>query len=176
MKPKFRKLNIIILLFILGVGTIPSVLALTRNSYLTNFLLKNEIVGEGFSNVFNKPLSLEATSYALEILQESYGISPQDRVTLQTKLEDKIKEMIDNDIVNLYDLYYLLKSLDILDSDISINEPSYFDKIYKYLNDTEQVGGGFSYSNASTSVSMTSTYYVVQLYSLLEISIENVNL
>lgn len=173
MKPKYRKLNIIILAFILGVSTIPSVLARTRNSYLKNFILNNEIAGQGFSNAIDGTVSYEATAHALSILVGSYGITPNEIETLKSNLEDQIKDMIDNDNVDLYDLYYLTKSLKTLGHNI---DTDYFNKVYKYLNDTEQISGGFSYSNTSTSVSMTSTYYITQIYSVLERQIENITL
>ena len=172
MKHKYRNLTICLFVFFISLYAIPSVLARTRHSYLTSFVLNNEIEKTGFSNAIEGSFSYEATAYAIEILA-SYVISPHEVEDLKSNLEARIKNMFDDNLVNLYNLFYSLKSLDILehviDSALSI-------RIHKYLNDTEQAGGGFSYSNSSTSVSLTSIYYVFQLYSLIEKPVVNISL
>ncbi|MHA1987085.1 MAG: prenyltransferase/squalene oxidase repeat-containing protein [Promethearchaeota archaeon] len=154
----------LILFFTLNI--IPSVLGKTRRVYLTDYVLSNEIEGQGFKNgqISGNDVSFEATAYALEILS-NLGRSAQETTSLQTNLEAEINNMF-NGIVNLYDLYYLLKSLFIIDRDYSI-DGSLKNRIYQYLNDTEQVGGGFSFLNATISPSLSSTYFVVQIHSLL---------
>lgn len=176
MKPKYRKLTIVILAFFLFLSAIPSALAKTRNGYIVSFILNNEIEGEGFSNAISDDniISFEATAYALELLGY-YNKNPQEIELLQSNLEDDIKAMFDNNTVDLYSLYYLLKSLKILDDSYSI-ETEYFNKVYEYINDTEQLSGGFSNSNSSTFASISSTYYVIQIYSLIEEPIKNITL
>jgi prenyltransferase beta subunit len=148
------------------------VLGNTRRSYLTTFILNNEIEGVGFSNAIesDNTISFEATAYALNILN-FYRIDPQDIDSLKDNLEDKILDMFDNNEVNLYDLYYLLKSLNyldyIIDTDLS-------NRIYDFLNQTEQITGGFSFSNTSKSANMASTFYAIQIYPLINSSVPSV--
>ena len=176
MKHKYRNLIIVTFLLFLTINTIPNVLGATRRSYLTNFILSNEIIGEGFSNANGggETVSLEATAQALDILTD-YGIFPQNVETLKSNLEDDIKEMFDNRDVILYDLYYLLKSSDIL-GHINDIDSQLMDRIYKFINDTEQVSGGFSFSNTSKSANLASTYYVIQIYALIDSPVENITL
>ena len=161
---------IIFSVFIILIFT-PSVLAKTRQSYLTRFVLNNEIEQKGFSNGIlpDKFVSLDATAYALEIL-EDYGINPHEIEALQNNLEMKIIEVFADNEAIIYNLFYLMKSLNILQHEIDIDLEN---RIYQYLNDTEQIGGGFSYSNTSSSASLASTYYIIQLYSLINKTIEN---
>ncbi|MFX1417754.1 MAG: prenyltransferase/squalene oxidase repeat-containing protein [Promethearchaeota archaeon] len=172
MKHKYRNLIICFFVFFLSLYSIPSVLAKTRRSYLINFVLNNEIDGNGFSNVIDSGWSSEATPYALDILA-NYGINPHEVEDLKSYLEDIIKNMFDNNLVDIYILFHLMKSLDILNHNINT---LLSDRIYQYLNDTEQAGGGFSYSNASTSVCLAYTYYVIQLYTLIDKPVVNITL
>jgi len=171
LKYKYRNLIIIIFLLLITINAIPSVLGKTRQSYLTSFVLNNEIEQKGFTNgiLSEETISLDATAYALEIL-EDYGINPHEIEALQNNLEKSIDEMFDTDEINLYDLYYLMKSLNYLQYEIDI---ALENRIYQYLNDSEQIGGGFSPSNTSSSASLASTYYIIQLYSLINETIEN---
>lgn len=170
MKYKYRNLIIVIFLLLISINAIP-VLGKTRQSYLTRFVLNNEIEQKGFSNGILpvESLSPEATAYALEIL-EDYGINPHEIEDLQSNLEMNIGEMFDENEANIYDLFYLMKSLNLLQHEIDSDLEN---RIYQYLNDTEQIGGGFSFSNTSSSASLASTYYIIQLYSLINETIEN---
>ncbi len=153
-----------------------SVLGKTRQYYLTSFIYQNEIQGEGFTNAIgsDNSISFEATTYALDILNY-LAVNPHNIETLKSTLEDNIEEMFNNYEENLYDLFFLMKSLNILDQDYEINL-DLENKIYKFLNDTEQITGGFSYSNSTDLVSLTSTYYSIQLFSLIEKPIENITI
>lgn len=164
----------ILLIFFLTISIIPSVFGRTRNTYLVNFIFNTEIEGEGFSNAIsnNSRVSFEATACALNIL-DHFGRNPHEEELLQEYLEERIEDMIDQDSVNLYDLSYILSSLDSLGYSL---EEDLISKIYKYLNETEQSSGGFAFSNASSSVSLSSTYYVTQIFSLINKPIENKNL
>jgi hypothetical protein len=79
--------------------------------------------------------------------------------------------MFDNDEVVLYDLYFLLKSLNILDYSIGAQLKS---QIHNYINNTEQITGGFSISNTSSLASISSTYFVIQIYELIGEIIPNI--
>lgn len=155
----------LILFFTLNI--IPSVLGKTRRVYLTDYILSNEIEGQGFKNgkSTENDVSFEATAYALEILG-NLGRSAHDITSLQTNLEGEISSMFNNDAVNLYDLYFLLKSLFITNRYYSI-DGSLKNRIYQYLNGTEQVGGGFSFLNTTMSPSLSSTFFVIQIHSML---------
>jgi hypothetical protein len=146
---------------------IPSVLGKTRSVYLTDYIYSNEIEGEGFENGNSEgnELSFEATAYALEILK-SFGRNAHDITSLQTNLEDEISHMFSNDAVNLYDLYFLLKSLFNINENYVVEE-NLKNRIFQYLNDTEQIGGGFSFLNTTMTPSLSSTFFVVKIHSML---------
>lgn len=172
MKSTYQKFFIVILISFFIASIIPYVLGKSRRGYLTDFIFSNEIRGEGFKNnvLVEKRISSEATAFSLEILK-FYGRDPHDTSDLKTELEDEIKTMFNNDEVSLYDLYYLLKSLDILA--YPINNGSLKNRIHKYLNETEQNNGGFSLSNTSSSVSISSTYFIHQIYTLIDEQLPN---
>jgi hypothetical protein len=157
--------------FILNIT--PIALAKTRRTYLTDFLFNNEIHGEGFKNGIEgtSPLT-EATTYAIEIL-DHYGLNAHDLTDLETSLESDLQNMFNNDEVFLYDLYFLLKSLNILEYSI---EEQLENQIYNYINQTEQIGGGFSFSNTSKLASISSTYFIVQIHSLIGKTIPNITI
>jgi hypothetical protein len=162
----------VVFLLLITINAIPSVLGRTRYSYLINFVRNTEIEGEGFTNGINDEISFEATVYAIDIL-DYYGSNPSDVDTLSNNLEDKIKEMFDNNEVNLYDLSFLLKSLNftehIIDSSLS-------DRIYVYLNDAEQLSGGYSFSNISKRANLASTFYAFQIHKGIGKNIVNLSL
>lgn len=160
-------------MFIIILNVIPIALAKTRRTYLTDFLFNNEIHGEGFKNGIEgtNPL-IEATAYAIGILDDS-GLNAHDITDLETKLENDVEQMFNNDDVELYDLYFLLKSLNILEYSI---EEQLENQIYEYINNTEQIGGGFSFSNTSTLASISSTYFIVQIHSLIGETIPNITI
>ncbi|MFX1570432.1 MAG: hypothetical protein ACFFCV_18880 [Promethearchaeota archaeon] len=175
MKYKSQKLFISILIFIIALNIIPSVLGKTRGNYLTSFILNNEIDGEGFSNAIfpSEPaISFEATSHAIEIL-DNYGINPHDIETLEENLEDQINDILDDNDPNLYDLYYLLNSLKMLDPVI---DSTILGEIETHLNFTKQATGGFSYSNTTKAVSLASTYFSIRLHALIDKPIENITI
>ena len=153
------------------ISVIPSVLGKTRKAYLNSFINDNEIIRKGFSNAISEEssVSFEATSHAIDIL-DYYGKSPNDIEELQENLEQHIITMFDVDNIDLYDLYYLTKSLIISDYAIKSN---ILNKTLNFLMGTEQLTGGFSISNISSSISMTSTYYVIQLLLLIDQPIAN---
>ncbi|MFX1317247.1 MAG: prenyltransferase/squalene oxidase repeat-containing protein, partial [Promethearchaeota archaeon] len=157
-------------------SVIPAVLGKERKSYLISFIYSTEIDGKGFSNskiddVNVSFVSFEATAYALQIL-DSYGRNPHDKSLLTENLKENITEMFNEDNVDLYNLYFLLKSIEILDSIEDSIDITLKSRISEYLNQTEQ-DGGFSISNVSSSVSLSYTYYAIQIFSLIN---ETVNI
>jgi len=165
LKSKVRKFFIFVVISIIIFSIIPSVLAKSRKSYLIDFIYKCEIRSEGFRNGISEgeEISFEATAYALEIL-DFYGVKIRDITELREKFEELLENIIDEGKINLYDLYYILKSYTILDFPISNGT---YNKIYYFLNGTEQISGGFSSSNTTSSPSLISTYYVINMYSMI---------
>ncbi|MHA2391685.1 MAG: prenyltransferase/squalene oxidase repeat-containing protein, partial [Promethearchaeota archaeon] len=176
MKSRSRNIIIVFLVFFFTFSIIPSVLGKTRHGYLVDFIYDTEIDGEGFKNsILAEDIMLpEATSYALGILYE-YGMNPHEITDLRSFLEDQITNMFDSDSVSLYDLYFLLKSLDILDY-ISLVDENLKNRIYRYMNETQQHDGGFSLSNSSSMASLSSTYFAYQILSLIEQPFPNITL
>jgi hypothetical protein len=167
LKKKYLILTVLTLLSIIIIGAIPTALAKTRKNYLIDFIFNTEIESEGFSETKEGGFSYEATAYALSIL-DYYGFNPHEKSSLQENLEDKISTLLNSEDMSIYNLYYLLKSLEILDYSI---DTSLKNRLSEYFNATEQIGGGFAISNVSTSVSLSSTYYIIQMFSLIEESI-----
>ena len=175
MKNKLRSLTIITLMFTVFLIFIPVVSAKTRQSYLADFLFQNQIGNEKFGN------SYKDTSYALEIidyydLYEIQGLfGPETKVDKSTfieNLETKVQEMFDDGEIDLYDLYYLLSSLNFL-NELETLDSGYRDKIHEYINQTEQISGGYAITNTSTSANLVSTYIVYNIYTLLDEPIFN---
>jgi len=161
--------------FLFTLNIIPIVLGKTRKTYLKDFLYDTEVEGEGFKNGVGagEPIN-EATAYALEIL-DYYDLNAHEATDLTTKLETELESMFDSDDIVLYDLYYLLKSLFFIDEDYStnVNFLNLKNRIHLFINGTEQISGGFSFSNSSTLASMSSTYFVVQIFNLIDEPIPN---
>lgn len=173
MKSKYLNLIVIVLILIFLFSAIPAVLGKSRKSYLIDFIYSNEIEGFGFSNSKDNgdEVSFEATAYALQILDSS-GKNPHDASLLKENLKENITEIF-NEEDFIYNVYFLLKSLEVLEEPI---DEDLKERIYEYINQTEQSGGGFSISNISTSVSLSSTYFVIQIHSLIDESVYNATL
>jgi len=174
LRNKYRNLTLIFLAFFIIISVIPSVLAKTRNGYLRDFILDTEIETNGFSNGISDEgeVSLEATVFAIDIL-DYYGVRPSDVEQLQETLKQNINTILGGDEINLYDLYYLIKSLNLLEYSF---ESSLLRKISIFINGTQQLDGGFSFSNTSSSVNIISTFYVIQLFRLIDQLIPNITL
>jgi prenyltransferase beta subunit len=138
-------------------------LAKPRKTYITDFIIECQIEDEnGFANSIEeeKLISYESTAYALEILDQ-IEYTELNSTKIETKLTDDLIEMFDSNLVKVYDLYFILKSLNILNFTLNI---SLSNNIYNFLNGTKQDTGGFAISNTSSSVSLASTYYAIQSY------------
>lgn len=178
MRNKLRIFTIftLMLIIILTIFT-PIALAKSRKTYLTEYILENKIDDEGFGNSFD----FEATTYSLEILNYYNMITVEggwfgsetniNASILQKNLENDIKAKLNNNSVDVYDLYHFIKSISILKSSI---DPSLNDKIIDYVKACRS-GGGFSPTNESTSVSMSSTYHAIKIYLLINETIVNEN-
>ncbi|MFX0041332.1 MAG: prenyltransferase/squalene oxidase repeat-containing protein [Candidatus Hodarchaeota archaeon] len=170
MKSKYLNLIVIVLVLLFLLNAIPAVLGKSRKSYLIDFIYSNEIEGFGFSdsNENGETVSYEATAYALYLLDSS-GRNPHETSLLTDNLKENITEIF-NEENFIYDLYFLLKSLEILEEEVSI-DADLKDTISEYLNQTEQEGGGFSVSNTSTYASLSTTYFAIRIFSLINESV-----
>ncbi|MHA1192890.1 MAG: prenyltransferase/squalene oxidase repeat-containing protein [Promethearchaeota archaeon] len=152
---------------------IPLATAKPRDSYLVDFIYSEQVGDEGFGN------SYQETARALEILdyfdlftvEGLFGVENKvDVPTLRDYLEEKLTEMFFEEDLNFYDLYGILKSLTylnyVIDSDLSLD-------IYKYINASGQVSGGFAPTNISKAVNVVSTFYAYRIYNLLGVDMPN---
>lgn len=163
LKSKTRITAFIITTTIIFILITPIALAKTRQSYLVDFLFENQVENERFGS------SYQDTAYSLEIIDyyDIYQIGTETKVDIslfQENLETAIENMFTQGVIKLFDLYYLMKSLDILDATI---DTSLEIKISEYLNQTEQSEGGYSTDNSTSSADMTSTYFVYEIKTYL---------
>lgn len=161
----------LIITLLLGITPIAS--AKTRQSHIIDFLYENQNNDESFGT------STQDTANAIEII-DHYGvykiegflqeIKKVDISTLKVYLEDEITSIFNREKIDIYDLFYILSTLDFLGA--SLNS-SLHDKIYEYLNETVQSTGGFSPTNTSTNVNLISTFYIYNIFTLIDESVEN---
>ncbi|MFX0060271.1 MAG: hypothetical protein ACFE8J_18395, partial [Candidatus Heimdallarchaeota archaeon] len=173
MKFKFKYITLIsVILTVLMVIT-PIVSAKPRNKYLTDFIFAQQDDNIGFGE------SDAETAYALEIIdyfniytvQGLFGSTTKvDISAFKDNLEEKFNTMFNTGNITLYNIYYLLKALNTLSYAIDSNLKN---KIHLYINQTEQLDGGFSFSNTSSSADMTSTYYAYNVHDYIEVDFPN---
>jgi len=161
---------------------IPSVLAKPRKTYITDFLYECEIEDEGFSSSVENDddMSEEATAYALEILDQFEILQKKDlfgtveneinTTDLPEELEDRAKSEAASGDPDIYKLYFLLKSLEILEDNNEDYEVSSSVKggIRTFVDSLLQNGGGYAPSKTSDSATMASTYFALKIYDLLD--------
>ena len=179
---KIRILIIFTLVFIVTFSIIPSVLAKPRKTYITDFLYECEIEDEGFSNSVENDddMSKEATAYALEILDQFDLLQKKDlfgtvekeinTTDLPDELEGNAKSRAGSGDPNIYKLYFLLKSLELLEDtnkDYEVSS-SLKSKIRTFVDSLLQKDGGYAVSQTSTSATMASTYFALKIYDLLD--------
>ncbi len=151
---------------------IPFSLAKLRRTYLTDFVISTRIDQSGFGNSEESPtFSYEATAGALDILKyyELYeepglwgAVTANVNTTLfQNSLSAKILPLIYQSGVIIYDLFHLFRALKLLDYTIS---SIHITETKTYLDGTNITTGGFAPTNISSSASIISTSYVIQLY------------
>jgi prenyltransferase beta subunit len=179
---KIRILLIFTLFLIITISIVPPVLAKPRKTYITDFLYECEIEDEGFGNSIENDdeVSEEATAYALEILDEFDLLQKKDlfgtveheinSTDLPEELEDNAEEVVESGDPDIYKLYFLLKSLELLEDtneDYEVSS-SVQGKIESFVDSLLQNGGGYAASKSSTSSTMTSTYFALKIYDLLD--------
>jgi prenyltransferase beta subunit len=137
---------------------------------MIDYLYTNQNADETFGTI------PEETFYSLEIidyynayeLQDLFGIKYKvDIASLKDNLVEDISLMVNNEEIELYRLYYLLNSLNTLESLDSSLDSNLRTKIYRYINETSQPGGGYGYTNTTLYANMISTYFVFNIHSLI---------
>jgi prenyltransferase beta subunit len=154
----------------------PVALAKTRQSHLIDFIYNYQNDDESFG------ISAENTANAIEILDEynAYLIEVLFEETksvnilrLKNYLRSEIQTFFNSENVDLYEIYNHLKTLSILESSGDLLNSTLHNKIYNYINNTYQPGGGFSPTNTSKVANMVSTYNVYNIFTLLGETVEN---
>ncbi len=151
-------------------------LAKTRQSHLIDFLYENQNADGTFGIVY------QDTAYAIEIIDyfNAYFVEVLFEAAKSVEVPE-FKEFLINQIQTMFnveniDLYKLLYYLDTLNS-MEILETSLgsslHNNIYRYLNETIQIGGGFGPTNISTTANMVSTFFVYNIFALIEEPVVN---
>lgn len=158
------------------VSMTPVALAKTRQSYLVDFIYKNQVKNENFG------ISPQDTTNAIEILDyyDAYVVEALfeetksvDKSDLKVYLKNEIQAMFHTGEIDIYGINYNLETLNILEPlETSLNSTLH-NEIYNYINNTYQIGGGFGPTNESTTANMVSTYYIYNIFTLLDEQIEN---
>ncbi|MFX1392653.1 MAG: prenyltransferase/squalene oxidase repeat-containing protein, partial [Promethearchaeota archaeon] len=182
---KIRILTIFMLFLVISLSISPLVLGKTRKTYLTDFLLDNLVEDEGFSNCnredyreHSDEVDYEATAYALEILGKYQLLEKKDifgtvektynSSDLQDDLEKNLDSMFQTGNIDIYEIYYILRSLAQMDYEIG---GALALQIRSYIDSTGQEDNGFSGSTTSSSSNLISTYFSLQIYDLLDVPI-----
>lgn len=159
---------------------LPIALAKNRKTYLTDFIFDNQIDG-GFTNSLNSnDVSYQATANALEMLKffdlyeepQLFGdLKANVNVSvLQDDLKDELSNILGNNEPSIYDIFYLVKSIDLLNASINSDQKN---TIEQYISNAEQSGGGFGPTNVSQSANLISTRYCLSILELIDSETEN---
>ena len=91
------------------------------------------------------------------------------------ELEDRARAEANLGDPDIYKLYFLLKSLEILEDNNEDYEISSSAKggIRTFVDSLLQKGGGYAASKTSTTATMASTYFALKIYDLLDIDYAN---
>lgn len=141
----------------------PLALAVTRQTHIINYVMSTKNANDqGFGNSF------DATSNALEVLNRFNALDKVDSSAMLEYLTTELERMIDQNDLNIYDLYYILRSIDLLNSTNEEVNTDIETKIGYFLEGLSQVGGGFSPDNASDMSTMISTYYAIEVKAIID--------
>ncbi len=176
MKSRYNLSLGLILIITLLCNITPAALAKTRQSHLIDFLYDNQNSDGTFGIAYHD------TAYALEIIDSfnAYqvealfgGTKSVNILTLTSYLLNLIQTMFDAENIDLYTLLYYLDTLNRMGSlEPSLNS-SLHNNIYRHLNETNQIGGGFGPTNTSTSANMVSTFFVYNIFTIIEEPVVN---
>ena len=177
MKNKHRNLSLGLILTIILLSSItPVALAKTRQNHLIDFLYDNQNTDGTFG------ISYQDSAYAIEMIDyfNAYLVETLFEATESVDVPE-FKEFLVNQIqavfnvesINLYKLLYYLDTLNRMELLESSLDSSLHNKIYRYLNETNQIGGGFGPTNTSTTANMVSTFFVHNIYAIIEEPVVN---
>ncbi len=156
---------------LLGIAPIAS--AKTRQGHIIDFLYENHNDDESFG------ISTQDTANALEIIDfynayliESFlqAVKKVDIPTIEVYLKDNITSMFNDEEIDIYDLFSLLSTLDFLGTTLDLD---LHDTIYEYINETVQSTGGFSPTITSTNANLISTFYIYNIFNLINETVED---
>lgn len=175
MKSKLQRSSIIVLIFVVTLTFAPMVFALSRKGEIIKFITDHKTEdGTGFSNsqVNTNETSYEATAYALDILDYYKIVNTKVNTTsIENFFTDELNLMLENNNLTLYNLYYILQTLDILEYQL---EGGLYNDTRDYIFALNQSGGGFSFTESSNSSNIISTYLVLKSFEFLNLTLENV--
>ena len=153
----------------------PIALAKTRQSHVIDFIYEQQEGNESFGShqdTANAIEILEAFSaYTVEILFEA--TKSVDTTALKVYLGDEIQTMFDTGEIDIYKIYYFLETLNTLEPLATSLDSDLHDEIYTYINETVQIGGGFSPTNTSNNANMVSTYYMYNILTVINEPVDN---
>jgi len=177
LKNKHRNLSLGLILIITLLSSItPIALAKTRQNHLVEFLYDNQNPDDTFGSAYHD------TAYAIEIIDYFNAYSVEvlfeatksvDIPTFKTFLIDQLQTMFNDENIDLYKLLHYLDTLNRLETLDESLDSSLHNNIYRYLNETTQIEGGFGLTNTSTTADMVSTFFVYNIYTILQETVVN---
>ncbi len=172
-----RNLSLGLILIITLLSSItPVALAKTRQNHLIGFLYDTQSPDGTFG------IADQDTAYAIEIIDyfNAYTVEVLFEATksvdieaLKTNLIDQLQTMFTDENIDLYKLLHYLDTLNRLETLETSLDSSLHNNIYRYLNETTQIDGGFGSTNISTTADMVSTFFVYNIYTLIEEPVVN---
>jgi len=154
----------------------PVALAKTRQSHLIDFIYSHQNGNESFG------VSPQDTANAIEIINyyNAYVVEilfeptkSVEKSALKGYLGDEIQAMFDTGEIDIYKIYNFLETLNTLESLATSLDSDLHNEIYNYINETVQIGGGFSPTNSSNNANMVSTYYIYNILKIMGEPIDN---
>ena len=172
-----RNLSLGLILIITLLSSItPVALAKTRQNHLIGFLYDTQDADGTFG------IADQDTAYAIEIIDyfNAYTVEvlfeatkSVDITEFKEFLIDQIQTMFNDGNIDLYRLLYYLDALNRMESLGASLDSTLHNNIYQYLNETNQVEGGFGPTNTSTTANMVSTFVVYNIYTLIDEAVVN---
>ncbi|MBY8987608.1 MAG: hypothetical protein KGD61_04060 [Candidatus Lokiarchaeota archaeon] len=154
----------------------PMALAKTRQSHLIDFIYNNKNNDETFGVTpqdTTKAIKILDfyNAYLVEVLfEETKSVNINE---LKGYLKDEIQTMFNTGEIDIYDIYHHLETLNKLEPLATSLDSTLHDKIYNYINQTYQIGGGFSPTNTTQAANMVSSYYIYNIFKIIGEQVEN---
>jgi len=177
LKSKYRNFSLgLVLIITLLCSITPVTLAKTRQSHLIDFLYDNQDADGTFG------ITHQDTAYAIEIIDyfNAYYVEvlfeetkSVDVAEFKEFLINQIQTMFNDENIDLYELLYYLDALNRMEVLVTSLGSSLHSNIYRYLNETVQIGGGFGPTNTSTTANMVSTFFAYNIYDIIKEPVVN---